>query len=302
MAYRILTIDGGGIAGLFAARLLERLGAEHPALLRDVDLIAGTSTGGIIALCLAHGASPAELVSLYAEHGGEIFDDSWFDNIIDVGTAIGSDYDNKKLKKNLERVLGAARLRDLAKRVLIPSFDLDAVDEDGVRAWKPKFFHNYPGSDTDGAELAVDVALRTSAAPTYFPTYQGYIDGGVVANNPSVSAIATALDPRAGKQKLDDIVVLSVSTGFSPQFIKGDHDWGWGQWARPLVGIMISGVMGVAHFQCKQILGDRYRRVDCVLDRNIALDDAGDKAIRFLRESADGVDLAATRRWLETMW
>ena len=75
--------------------------------------------------------------------------------------------------------------------------DLSARDraDPSKRHWKPKFFHNLErGGSKDGGELVVDVALRTSAAPTYFPSYQGYVDGGVVANNPTMAALAQALD------------------------------------------------------------------------------------------------------------
>ena len=303
MPFRILSFDGGGIGGLFSARVLERLAAQFPRLIGDADLLAGTSTGGIIALCLARGGVPADLVRLYSERAGDIFDDSWLDNLRDMGTAVGADYDNRKLKRALQQQLGDARLRTLGKRVLVPTFDLDAIDDEGLRHWKPKFFHNFPGNDSDGDQLAVDVALRTSAAPTYFPAYQGYIDGGVVANNPSMAALATALDPRAGRRQLGEVVILSFSTGTDLRYVRGENlDWGWSQWARPLVAIMISGVMGVAHFQCRQILGDRYQRVDRVFDRPVDLDDVRPATLAYLRQQADAVDLAPTLAWLARNW
>src|SRR5262245_50926023 len=215
MPYRILSFDGGGIAGLFSCSLLARLVTERPNLLARADLLAGTSTGGIIAIGLAAGRPIAELVSLYSTRGREIFDDSWFDNVRDLGNAIGADYSNTNLKHILSSILGDLTLADLRtsgaqKHILIPTFQLDApATENHPRIWKPKFFHNFPGEDSDGEELAADVALRTSAAPTYFPAYQGYIDGAVVANNPSMAAVAQALDPRAADQSLKDVVVLS---------------------------------------------------------------------------------------------
>jgi len=327
MAFCILAFDGGGICGLFTARLLDRLLAEFPTLIDDTDLLAGTSTGGIIALAIAAGKSPADLVGLYRDEGPDIFDDSWWDDMFDLGNAVGADYKNTYLKKALTAQLGAAtRLRDLKRRVLVPAFDLDDGDEQSIsdqtpakqkskvvspRAWKPKFFHNFPGNDSDGALLAVDVGLRTSAAPTFFPAYQGYIDGGVVANNPSLSAIATALDPRAGKvASTADIVVLSFSTGNNPQYVKGANlNWGWGQWARPLIQIMISGVMGVADFQARQILDQRYRRLDRLFDRAVNMDDTREKTLKYLIDEADallddngGAVMQNTKAWLEEFW
>lgn len=314
MPYRILSFDGGGIGGLFTAAVLDRLAAAFPPLLPKCDLLAGTSTGGIIAIALAAGKTPADLVNLYARNGKKIFDDSFWDDITDLGAAVGSDYDNRNLKKILNAELGeTTTLSQLKKRILVPTFDLDPFDAHSLegtalpvsepRIWKPKFFHNFPGSDTDGAQLAVHVALRTSAAPTYFPAFQGFIDGGVVANNPSMAAVATALDPRCADQDLKDLVLLSISTGSDEKFIKGESlDWGWGQWARPLVSIMISGVMGVAHFQCKQILGDRYQRLDRVFDRPVQLDDTKPATLAYLQQQAGLVNISTVVQWLQQRW
>ncbi len=328
MAFCILSFDGGGICGLFTARVLDRLLAEFPALIDNTDLFAGTSTGGIIALCIAAGKTPGDLVSLYRDEGPDIFDDSFWDDMFDLGNAIGADYKNTYLKKALTKHLGATtKLRDLKRRVLVPAFDLDDGDAQSIeestprnskakkevssRSWKPKFFHNFPGNDTDGNVLALDAALRTSAAPTFFPAYQGYIDGGVVANNPSLAAVATALDPRAGKvASTSEIVVLSFSAGNNPQYLgKPNANWGWGQWARPLIQIMISGVMGVADFQCRQILDERYRRMDRLFDRAVNMDDVRPKTLKYLVDEADalldednGAVLQDTKAWLEEHW
>ncbi len=185
--YRILSFDGGGIRGLVTLAMLKKIQDAAPRLISQADLVAGTSTGGIIALGLAAGKTVDELISLYLDNGDKIFDDSWLDNIVDLGGISGADYDQVNLKKILENSFGSLKLEGLAKKVLIPSFDLDNEHEDPKkRTWKPIFFHNFPGDDSDGDETLVDVALCTSAAPTYFPSHNGYIDGGVVANNPSM--------------------------------------------------------------------------------------------------------------------
>ena len=275
-AYCILALDGGGIRGLYTAVLLERLTDAVPEFLPKVDLFAGTSTGGIIALGLAAGLSPSHLVALYRDQARRIFDDSWLDDLKDLGRLRGAEYSYKNLKKELVGLFGAGKkLSQLSKRVVVPTFDLDNEGAGGqVRRWKPKFFHNFPGPDSDGSQLVVDVALRTSAAPTYFPSYQGYIDGGVVANNPSMAALAQALDAKTGKRKLAEIRLLSLSTGLSPAYVKGQRlDWGFGQWAKPLIEIMINGAMGVPDYQCARLLGERYHRLEPVLPQAVALDD-----------------------------
>jgi patatin-like phospholipase/acyl hydrolase len=277
--YRILSFDGGGIRGLVTLALLKRLEAQAPSLIRNADLLAGTSTGGIIALGLAAGKSVDEMIALYQDNGKDIFDDSWFDDIRDLGGLTGADYDQKNLGKLLKTIFQDMQLKDLGKRVLIPSFNLDDGDPDEAkRTWKPKFFHNFPGEDSDGDELVVDVALDTSAAPTYFPTHGTYIDGGVVANNPSMAAVAQTQDSRNTDPAppLDQIFLLSVGTGTNLSYIKGKNlDWGLAQWAKPLVSLLLDASMGIADFQCHYILKQNYRRIAPVFppDKNIKLDE-----------------------------
>ncbi len=272
--FRILSLDGGGIRGLMSARLLQRL-ADEPSTggwLEDVDLIAGTSTGGIIALGLAHGLSPAEICDFFIEKGPAIFSDSLFDNVADLGNLIGAQYSAANLTRELAGVFGKTRLGDLRKKVVIPTFDLDNEgDKDRSRRWKPKIFHNCPGPDSDAPELAANVARYTSAAPTYFPTADGYIDGGVFANNPSVVAIAQAISSTNGRPErvgLDDIVLISVGTGINLKHIAGGElDWGLARWARPLVDILMEGVSGIADYQSRQLLADRYLRIQIELPK-----------------------------------
>jgi hypothetical protein len=211
----------------------------------------------------------------------------------------GAEYDNTNLANILKGIFGSAHLSQLSKKVLVPSFELDNQDpQAGKRKWKPKFFHNYPGPDSDGNELVVDVALRTSAAPVYFPTYQVYVDGGVVANDPAMAALAQAIDKDTGAQRLEDLRIFSFGTGNNPTYIAGhDLDWGIAQWAKPLVSLMIDGVMGVAEYQCRRLVGKNYFRLEPDLPKPIAMDDAS--AVEELIGYANAVDLSAAVTWLK---
>jgi len=303
VAYRILSLDGGGIRGVFTTELLSRLERLTP-FLGSVDLYAGTSTGGIIALGLAAGLAPDELTSLYLTVGPEIFPESHLGALAILGKVVAAPYDNGALKHALADIFGRRGLHtlgDLRRRVLIPTFDLDSSEGPGNKpgppTWKPKFFHNYPGPGSDAAEEIVDVALRTSAAPTYFPTYQGFVDGGVIANNPSMVALAQALHPATGAQKLEDVRVLSVGAGDRVRFIPGPtHDWGYWQWAVPLARLIVEGAMDTARYECKQLLGDRFWRLDAVLEREIEMDDAA--AAPDLVEMARNIPLDPTADWV----
>lgn len=305
--YRILSLDGGGIRGLITAILLARLDAEKglSGWLGRADLIAGTSTGGLIALALARGASLAAIRALYEERGRSIFDDSWLDDVKDLGNILGAQYRTEKLAAELQGLLGAARLRDLRKRVLVTAFDLDNEDpRPDRRRWKPKIFHNFPGPDSDGAAPAWKVGLYTSAAPTYFPTVDGYVDGGVFANNPSMCALAQTQDARIGRRPaLGNVALLSLGTGSSLLYVKGKKlDWGYAQWAQALLGVMFDGTVGIADYQCRQLLGARYHRLAPRFAAGEAFPlDAIDR-IPELVAFAERVDIGPAAAWLRRHW
>ncbi len=197
---------------------------------------------------------------------------------------------------------------------MVASFDLDngSVNLDKPRMWKAKFFHNFSGDDFDAAERIVDVALRSSAAPTYFPVYQGYVDGFVVANNPSMCAIAQVLsaEERAESSELTNIVLLSVGTGLNPRYLPDeDADWGVLQWAfrmqsiqrrqyvMPLIYMMWEGSVGLVNYQCRQLLADRFHRLDPMLHQPVDIDCVEQMGV--LAEAARRMDLKQTLRWLD---
>jgi hypothetical protein len=305
--YRILSIDGGGIRGVIPAIVFERLNATHPGWLDDVDLIAGTSTGGLLALGIARGLEPAAIRDLYVDEGPKIFDDSFLDDVLDLWKVIGADYQIGPLRTALKRVLGKdTTLGELEKRVLIPAFDLDNQDPDPAkRCWKPKLFHNFPGPEDDRDELAWKVGLYTSAAPTYFPSVDGYIDGGVYAENPSMCALAQSQDRRYmdPPPELEDIVLFSLGTGQSLHTIKGlKLDWGFAQWAKPIIEVMKGGVSGIADYQCRRMLGGRYARLAPTFapDKSYPMD-AIDRLPELIQFATD-LDLGATDTWLDDNW
>ena len=302
--YRVLSIDGGGIRGLITTILLQRITAT-PGLenfLDSVDLLAGTSTGGLLALAIAHQLNLAEIKDMYIVKGPKIFDDSWLDDLIDLGKLRGADYRITPLQQELKRQFGDTTLGQLHKRVLITSFDLDC-EANEQRNWKPKLFHNYTGPENDRDQLAYKVGLYTSAAPTFFPSVDGFIDGGVFANNPAMCALAQTQDSRYLDQALDEVVLLSLGTGMSLQYIPGKTlDWGYAQWAKPLILLMFDGTAGIANYQCHQILGDRYHRLAPVFPMGtaIAMDDV-DK-ISYMIEFAEKWPIEGTVDWLRGKW
>lgn len=299
--FNIISFDGGGVRGIIEAAILERVEAKYPNILRDVDLLIGTSAGGIIALGLAAGKSPAELREMYQMASKQIFAETFLGRFKDFWKLLSADYKADNLRKILENTFGDLLLGDLEKTVAITTFDLDndAVGPD--RCWKAKIFHNCKGSDADLGVRVVDLALRTSAAPTYFPSSGGYIDGGVFANNPGMVGIAQALDPRNLNKDLKNISLLSFGSGNFSRYIEGsDLNWGLTKWAGSLLDILMDGSVNVVDFECKQILRDKYYRINPKFAYDYSLDDW--KNIPALLAIAQDIDIDPVVSWLQTNW
>jgi len=300
--FNILALDGGGIRGILEAVILERLDKEFPNLMRDTDLIVGTSTGGIQALGLAAGYSPLHVREMYVESAKDIFADSLLDDIKNLWKVIGADYGTENMREILKFQFGDKQLKDLEKKVAIPSFDLDSGPDRKFRTWKLKVFHNFECPDGDGEEFCVDVGLRTSAAPIFFPTVDGYCDGGVVANNPALIGLAQSLDVRRGPgMPLTQINMLSLGAGRSARWVEGDNlDWGAMRWAPHILYMLLEGGISMIDFQCQQILGENYHRVNPILPEKIGLDDCS-KTPEII-EIANEEDLKPSLKWLEEHW
>jgi patatin-like phospholipase/acyl hydrolase len=290
--YKILSIDGGGIRGILPARLLERLETHRPGIVQNFNLYAGSSTGAVLAAGFAYGFDARFMRQMYQGFGEEVFADSIWDDLRDLKYILGADYSIVNLKALLERVIGETTLGDLEKNVLIATFDLKDESRDPPR-WKPKFFHNYPDSRGDSEEKLVDVVIRSAAAPIYFPIYQGYIDGGVSAINPSMCALAQAFN-----EGFLDIRLLSMGTGNNPRWLDEQNgDWGVYQWGLNLINIVMDGGSEVADYQCRQILKGQYFRLQPQMPKSIGLDEW--QSTDELIEIADAIDLEPILSWIE---
>lgn len=220
---RILALDGGGIKGAFAAAFLETIEEATGKRVADhFDLIAGTSTGGIIALGLGLGMSAREIMQFYVNDGPRIFDqqnpldsNGWWSGIAAQAAAswkrgkqlAAPKYDPTQLKNALERAFQSKRLGDSAVRLVIPAYHADKED---VYVFKTR---HHPRLQMDWKESAVNVALATAAAPTYFqahpmPSGAPLIDGGIWANNPVGLAAVEARSVLGWKD--DDLFIVRL--------------------------------------------------------------------------------------------
>lgn len=278
--YQIVSLPGGGIRGVIQAVLLARLNDACPGLLAGTQMFAGTSIGGISALALAHGVSPAALVRLFVERADDIFDARWLHQV-----RPGAKYSAEGLRTVLGEVFGATRLAELRAQVLVGAYDCRYRDA--------QFWHNWPGPSSNGAERCVDVALRTAAAPTFFPAAESrWVDGGLAANDPVTCAIARA---RKGGVPLASMRVISIGTGRPTNTGFSPGDWGVIRWAPKVIGVALDGPMGVARYQAKALLGEAFHELQVELPDDVPLD-AASKVLELV-ELAEGVDIREAVRW-----
>lgn len=210
---RILAIDGGGIKGVLPVSFLSALedSLDKP-IVQYFDLIAGTSTGGIIALGLGLGLSAQTILDFYLEKGPRIFDSvepygRWHGIRKKLRQLFVSKYRPTGLQEALQEVFGDKKLGESCCRLVIPSYD---IRRRTVNVFKTA---HHERLKNDYKQLAVDVAMATAAAPTFFPAHQSntsqlLIDGGVWANNPVGLAVVEAIGV-LGWEK-DSLKVLSL--------------------------------------------------------------------------------------------
>ena len=218
MRRRILSIQGGGVNGIFAAKLLALVEED---LERDglparsgayFDLISGTSTGGLIALGLALGIPASEIVKIYDEKSALIFP-RWSRNKVwklrcRVPTIRRPFYSSEPLIRELKAVFGQRRLGDARTRIVIPAYNQSS---DRVHLFKTAHHGNF---QRDFRLFAWDVAAATAAAPFFFPPHKmqnsvSFLDGGVWANNPILVAIAECI--QYCQWDRGEIDILSIS-------------------------------------------------------------------------------------------
>ena len=203
---RILSIDGGGIKGTMPAAFLAGLEEDlGEPIGRYFDLIAGTSTGGIIALGLGMGRTAKELLQLYEHRGPVIFgqdeaDDKppgrmrrfWRNLSANGRHAVGPKHDSAVLARELKAVLSDDLIGQSQTRLVIPAWDAD------LRSPYIYKTAHHSRLQTDYRKTALDAALATAAAPTYFKRHStvddiGLTDGGTWANNPTAIAVVEAI-------------------------------------------------------------------------------------------------------------
>lgn len=286
--FKVLSLDGGGARGYLTASLLanfeahlNQLTGENIPLGLRFDLIAGTSTGGIIALGLAIGRTASDISDFYQLNLPKIFGDSQKRN--KLRCFWGPKYDSSVLEKCLDGFFKGRTLKEISTDVCITSVALQNA--------QPRFYKSdYMARNKARLdERLVDIALSTSAAPTYFKAHSSHfstnlIDGGICANNPAMVALVESFQferpsKRGSKKAIniaEDVVMLSVGTGEQPAMpydIQDLRDGGQLNWIEPISEVLMESQSHLVHHQMEFLLRHNYFRANPRLKFPMKLDD-----------------------------
>lgn len=309
--FKILCIDGGGIKGLYSAQLLAKFEDVFGSVISDYfDMLCGTSTGGIIALAASLKIPMSEVVKFYQEHGPYIFNESIKTNL--CGRAFlrlkqivfGGKYSDKSLRHALESVFKDKKIAESNNFLCIPSYNT-------LTATPRVFKKDFDNFTEDDRKSYVDIALATSAAPTYFPVMEiegdQFVDGGLWANNPIIVALTEYLYKFAQDKRFNGLEILSIS---SCQKTKGEKhhklNRAFLEWSDTLFDAYSIGQSKSAIFllsKLKEYLSfpfDFHRIENIPLsseqDMIIDLDNASEASMKLLIKIADNTAINAKMR------
>lgn len=298
--FNILSLSGGGFLGLYTVSVLSKLEELSGApIARSFDLIAGTSVGGIIALGLAKEVPAQHIQAIFESKGSAIFSNrpapsTLLGSVREIFRSTShSKYEDLGLRNSIVDIVGdSARISDLKHRLIVPAVNLTK----GL----PQIFKtgHHPSFRLDPTRKIVDVALATSAAPTYFPIAEIddelFVDGGLYANSPDLLALHEA--EHFLRQDTENMHMLSIGTTTSQFSFAHSHGrklglLGWLTDER-LVNVMIASQQHSVNYMMEHRLGDRYLRLDALQskeqERHLALDVATEDAQKTIRGLAAG--------------
>jgi patatin-like phospholipase/acyl hydrolase len=321
--YKVLSIDGGGIRGIIPAIILKEIEKRTQKRIWELfDLIAGTSTGGFLAMILTMPNpnnpntarySMEDIINMYREDGKNIFHEPFLESLTEVDDLLRPKYSSKGREKVAEKYFHDVALEDALTNIFITSYDIE------LRV--PVFFINNPRfqrhSGTSFRKLCTDykmieAAMATSAAPTFFEPLKlamrgcennenndyALVDGAMFANNPTALAIVEAIIYAQNNNEeipLEDILVTSLGTGSLTRKFPYNEAVNWGklQWIQPLINIFLDGASEVANYQLRQLLPDahnnqkQYFRFQKELtEANDDLDNTTEENIELLEKAA----------------
>jgi patatin-like phospholipase/acyl hydrolase len=315
--FKILSLDGGGIRGLYTAEVLRHFEEGFGPISEHFDMICGTSTGGLIALALSKGVPAVDIVKFYKEKGPLIFPAKklWSESRGKIRQLLTSGkYDNGPLEKALQDILGDTQMSEAKNLLCIPAYNLTSGRP---RVFKYPHPEGYMYASKYGSML--EAALATSAAPTYFPVkfinncY--YTDGGVWANNPVLCGIQEALEYFVGDDKelhgpnkdlvFDKYAILSLGclpekNGWEHTGETEDLEMSLADWNKDLITTMSDGQEFAAERLAMRLVHmtkapGQYVRIDGSNEvspaqrKNISLDNVSAASLQALEQIGNAV-------------
>lgn len=252
--FQVLAFDGGGVRGIFTAALLAGLEEDlGRPVSQHFDLIVGTSTGGIIALALGAGLTPAEILDFYVSEKDRIFPNRW--RWRSARQLFAAKYPSRPLERSLKRVFGTTLIGESKVPLVIPTYN---IGENDVYLFKTP---HHPHLRRDYKVPMWAAAMATSAAPTFFPAFRlpadhvRLVDGGVWANNPAMVGVTEAVSMFG--RRLEDVRVLSLGTTSSAKTRRSRLDnGGLPQWVRGpnVVNVLLNGQSTGAFTQVQHLI------------------------------------------------
>ncbi len=309
--FNILSIDGGGLRGIIPVRIMQKVEELTGKKIQDTfDMMAGTSTGGLLVSCMTlrndkDRSKPLysleSIADIYTKEGKTIFPiksgiSKFFHGVTNLfNPAFSADGIDKVLKKYVKE----QRIKETLRPIVVSTYDL----HNNI----PVFFKSAEGNDNEAANARIyDICRATSAAPTYLPAYSfNYknnlltgIDGGVYVNNPTMAALAeiSKYGNRGFYKKrdntdvaFDDVRVLSLGTGTYTGTITEKEAVSWGelQWVTRITDIMMKGVNQSTHYESVEMLNpEKYLRLNINIHEEKYSDmaDARDETRNYLEK------------------
>ncbi len=270
--FRILSLDGGGLRGIIPVLVLKEIERRTGKRITDLfDMVAGTSTGGLIACGITvsdNGTTPkytlSDIEKIYTENGKDIFPEKNFLKkiISSISSLKNPKFSANGLEKVLQNLLEQKRISDCAKPIFVTSYDLFNNE---ALLFKYRHAIKHPENNA----LLVDVCRATSAAPTYLPAYDFIyqnkkrvcIDGGLYMNNPAMGALIEVIkyhkEPpyNLPELKLNDISILSLGTGHYSSEIARKKVEGWGllDWATSITDVMMQAINQTTTYEAEEL-------------------------------------------------
>jgi patatin-like phospholipase/acyl hydrolase len=298
---RILSIDAGGVRAIVPSVVLSQMERQAGKPISELfDLIVGSSTGGLLALCLtkpnsAHSLTPqfsaSDMVRFFEEHARSIFPQNGF-----MDGWLRPKYDRKSMDKALDELLGDFRLKQSLTNVAVTGYDTELKSPILFKSWLAK---NHEGFDL----AARDVARAACSIPTYFEPvnfnknehFKSMVDGSVFASNPALAAYCEATSIFGNEPC--DYMLVSLGTGRCSRGLSYDNIRTWGQfhWMKEIVSVYADSNIDAIEQQMHSVLPiatdgrQRYFRIQQnIHDENIGtMDNASEKNILGLKNFAE---------------